>query len=125
STMGSVDLPPRFPSPLDVAGMDRYFFVHVFVATLPYTRRYHREHRVPEDIQHATLADLGPNIRVHRKRYGRGGLEVAQWIMLHFRGCIYQLGRLQFERTTMDSTIAEAVAAEGDAVSAETPALSV
>ncbi|HYH12649.1 MAG TPA: acyltransferase domain-containing protein, partial [Thermomicrobiales bacterium] len=90
-TMGDPTPPPWFPSPMELRGLDPYFYVHVFVATLPYVRDYHRKHGVPEEITRATLADLGRNVRVHHKRYGVGGMGVAFWLMLHFRGAIYQL----------------------------------
>jgi hypothetical protein len=125
STMGSVDPPPWFPSPIDIKGLNPFFFVHVFIATLPHTRRYHRAHGIPEDVAQATLADLGRNIHVHRKRYGEGGLGVSHWLMLHFRGCIYQLGRLQFERTRLRQTFVDAIVATGERVGEESLALSV
>lgn len=125
STMGSLDIPPWFPSPYTVPGMNPFFFVHVFVATLPHTRRYHREHGIPEEVARASLADLGRNVRVNHKRYGEGGLEVSHWLMLHFRGCIYQLGRLQFERAKLRPSIAEKAAARGENASPGDLALSV
>lgn len=125
STMGRVERISWFPSPYDIVGMNPYFFIHVFVATLPYTRRYHRQHGVPEEIARATLADLGRNIRVNHKRYGEGGLEVAGWLMLHFRGLIYQLGRLQFERARMWGAAVSSATAHGENVSSDTLALSV
>lgn len=115
-TMGNPAAPPGFPPPMDIPGMDPYFYVHVFVATLPYTQRYHRERGIPEEIARATLADLGRNVRVHHKRYGTGGMGVPAWISLHFRGTIYHLGRLQFERTLMRESIANALRARGEDV---------
>jgi hypothetical protein len=111
--IGSVEVPRWFPSPLEVEGMDPYFFVHVFVATLPDTLAYHRSRGIPEVASWAILADLGRNVRVNRKRYGTGGLEVSHWLMLHFRGSIYQLGRLQFERSMMHNRFARGLAAHG------------
>ena len=125
STLGSFEPPLWFPSPYTVAGMNRFFFVHVFLATLPHTRRYHRKRGIPDDIARATLADLGRNVRVNRKRYGEGGLEVSHWLMLHFRGMIYQLGRLQFERTKTWGSIVGAATARGEDASPDDLALSV
>ncbi len=125
STIGSFDPPPWFPSPYTVPGMNPFFFVNVFVATLPHTRRYHRKRGIPDEVARATLADLGRNVRVNRKRYGEGGLETSNWLMLHFRGMIYQLGRLQFERTRTWNSIVEAASARGETVSPDDFALSI
>lgn len=125
TTMGSLDLPPWFPSPYAVSGMHPFFFVNTFLATLPHTQRYHREHGIPDEIARATLADLGRNVRVNRKRYGEGGLEVSHWLMLHFRGCIYQLGRLQFERAKTWDRIVKAASDRGESASPDDLALSI
>jgi hypothetical protein len=125
STMGGFDAPQWFPSPYTVPGMNPFFFVHVFLATLPHTRRHHRKRGIPDDIARATLADLGRNVRVNRKRYGEGGLEVSHWLMLHFRGMIYQLGRLQFERTKTWGAIVSAASALGEDASPQDFALSI
>lgn len=125
STIGRLDAPPWFPSPYTVPGMDPFFFVNVFIATLPHTRRYHRERGIPDEVSRATLADLGRNVRVNRKRYGEGGLETSNWLMLHFRGMIYQLGRLQFERARTWDSIVEAATSCGEDASPDDLALSV
>lgn len=125
TTIGSFDIPPWFPSPYTVPGMNPFFFVNVFLVTLPHTRRYHRERGVPDGIGRAALADLGRNVRVNRKRYGEGGLETSHWLMLHFRGMIYQLGRLQFERTRTWDAIVRAASARGEDASPEDLALSI
>jgi hypothetical protein len=124
--MGCVEQPPRFAPLHDINDPDyRFFYVHVFVAALPYVQEYYRELGIPEEIAQATLADLGRNVRVHRKREGIGGLGVAWWLMLHFRGVIYQLGRLQFERASMGSAISEKLREQGVDVHEKTPVLSI
>jgi hypothetical protein len=75
-----------------------YFAAFVFVAALPHTRAYHRERGIPADVTRRTLADLGRNMAGHRSRHGTGGVKAPQWLAHHFRGELYQLGRLQFER---------------------------
>src|SRR5690606_31290072 len=40
-------------------------------------------------------------IGVHRRIFGTGGLHTARWLTLAFRGAIYSLGRLQFNRLTI------------------------
>lgn len=124
--MGKLEGPPRFAPLRDVNDPDyRFFYVLVFVAALPFVREYHQSRSIPDDIAQATLADLGRNVRVHRKREGIGGLGVAWWLMLHFRGMIYQLGRLQFERSSLGGSIAKSIVEAGDAADESTPALSV
>ena len=98
NAMGQIESPPRFAALADFNHQQyRYFYVQLLTACLPFVREYHRTLGVPASISQATLADLGRNVRVHRKREGVGGLGVMWWLMLHFRGVIYQLGRLQFE----------------------------
>ncbi len=112
--MGKEEGPPRFGQLQDEDDpQHRYFYVHVFVATLPYTKAYFRERQIPMDVQQASLADLGRNVRVHRKRNGVGGLGVMWWMMLHFRGMIYDLGRLQFERKQLDANSAAIMSEQG------------
>lgn len=102
--MGEIDGPPGFPLPPDELDfMRRWFFVYVFIAAAPHTRAYHAAHGIPDDISRHTLADLGRNMAVHRRWYGKGGFGVPFWLMLHTRGIIYQLGRLQFERIRIDA----------------------
>ncbi|MFJ4721570.1 acyltransferase domain-containing protein [Streptomyces luteogriseus] len=95
------------------AALGPYFAVFVFVAALPRTRAYHRERGVPADISRRTLADLGRNMAFHRRRRGSGGVEAPQWLTRHFRGELYQLGRLQFEQARLGQRSGRAVAAAG------------
>ncbi|GAA4817114.1 acyltransferase domain-containing protein [Streptomyces ziwulingensis] len=75
-----------------------HFAAYVFVAALPHTRAYHRERGVPAEVTRRTLADLGRNMASHRRLHGTGGVRAPEWLVRHFRGELYQLGRLQFER---------------------------
>jgi hypothetical protein len=78
--------------------MGRYFFVYVYLAVLADVRRFHKQRGIPDETSWATLADLGRNLRLDRLLFGDGGLRTSGWLTLHFRGAIYQLGRLQFHR---------------------------
>lgn len=124
--MGTVTRPPRFAT-LRNSNDPRYrfFFLHVFVAMLPHTLGYFRERGIADEVAQATLADLGRNVRVHRKRTGMGGLGVSWWLMLHFRGMIYQLGRLQFERARLGEGVADQASAMGVSWHAGDHALSI
>ena len=92
-------VPLDLPGPsADSTPMRRYFFVYVYLAALADVRRFHRERRIPDNISWATLADLGRNLVRDRLLLGDGGLRTSGWLTLHFRGSLYQLGRLQFNR---------------------------
>ncbi|MFE7899616.1 acyltransferase domain-containing protein [Streptomyces sp. NPDC057424] len=95
------------------AALGSYFPVYVFVAALPHTRAYHGERGVTADVSRRTLADLGRNMAFHRRRHGTGGVQVSRWLTHHFRGELYQLGRLQFERARLGQRTGRAVAAAG------------
>ena len=89
----------QLPGPPDESTrMDRYFFVYVFLAALADARRFHANRGIPDDVSWVTLADLGRNLVRDRLLLGDGGLRTSGWLTLHFRGAIYELGRLQFNR---------------------------
>jgi hypothetical protein len=91
--------PLELPGPaVDSTPVGRYFFVYVYLAALADVRRFHKERGIPDDISWATLSDLGRNLVRDRLLLGDGGLRTSDWLTLHFRGSIYQLGRLQFDR---------------------------
>ncbi|MFK8908722.1 acyltransferase domain-containing protein [Streptomyces sp. YS-3] len=91
----------------------RLFPVLTLLAALPHTRAYHDERAVPADIARRTLADLGRSLALHRRRHGTAGLAVPHWLRHHFRGELYQLGRLQFQRARLGERTGEAVRAAG------------
>lgn len=101
--MGSFDRPPRF-EPLP----DRHplFYVPVFLEVLPHTREYHRAHGISADDSRVILADLGRQLAWHRQRFGKPGILTPFWLNFGFRGMIYQLGRLQFERVPQEEKLA-------------------
>jgi hypothetical protein len=78
--------------------LGRYFFVYVYLAALADVRRFHAQRHIPDEISWATLADLGRNLKRDRALLGDGGLRTSGWLTLHFRGALFQLGRLQFNR---------------------------
>lgn len=125
-TMGAVEGPPEFPwLPTEMGVIHRYFYIYVFLAVLPKVRQFHRSRHISDDVSRFTLADLGRNMAVYRKRFGVGGLYAPFWIMLHFRGAIYELGRLQFERSRINARTAEGLATVGMPYGAGHPTLSV
>lgn len=72
--------------------------MYVFLAALPAVREWHTARGIPDDVSWVTLADLGRHTAIYRRMNGRPGFDEQRWLSLHFRGAIYELGRLQFER---------------------------
>lgn len=92
-------LPPWPTLPASLGLPARYLYVLVFLATLPYVRRYHQQHAISDDVSWATLAHLGRHMAIQQRMSGKGGLAAHNWLAQHFRGVIYELGRLQFHRS--------------------------
>ncbi|MFD9484220.1 acyltransferase domain-containing protein [Streptomyces sp. NPDC059991] len=115
--IGGVGFQPEMPEvPEGLGGaavVQRLFPILVLLAALPHTRAYHDERAVPADIARRTLADLGRHMALHRRRYGNAGLDEPRWLWPHFRGELYQLGRLQFQRARLGERTGEAVRAAG------------
>ncbi|MEU6236727.1 acyltransferase domain-containing protein [Kitasatospora sp. NPDC047058] len=88
-----------------------YLSALLFVALAPHTRAYHRSLGVPPEVTRATLADLGRHLALSRRRGRSGGLRNPSWQTLHFRGELFQLGRLQFQRKRFTGPADEASAA--------------
>jgi hypothetical protein len=107
------------------AALDRTFAVFVFLAVLPHTRARHRERGIPSEISRHTLADLGRQLTVHRRRHGRTGVQSWRWLAHHFRGELYQLGRLQFERARLGQRSASVIRAAGVEATPGTPCLNL
>ncbi len=87
SDIGSLTSSEHWPDP---PLSEPYFYFHAFVTVLPDIRRWHAEQGVTEEISHDTLGDLGSKV----SQFGQ-----QNWLAHHFRGSLYRLGRLQFERT--------------------------
>lgn len=110
--MGKAGAGPQYPAlPAKLGPLSLFFYVYVFVAALPQVRAYHRSRGIPEEISRRTLADLGRHMAVHRRARGGPGLLHPSWNSLHFRGELYQLGRLQFQRGVLGERMGGAVAA--------------
>ncbi len=112
---------PALPLPLGAIG--KLFYVYVFLATLPMIRQWHREHGIDDGVSWTTLADLGEHIAIHRRIFGTAGLDVPEWMALHFRGVIYRLGRLQFEQRLLSPQLRDVVGSDGPDLAA--PVLSL
>lgn len=60
-------------------------------------RAWHRERGLSEEQSWEVLADLGQQMRVHRRSSGTLGLHQLAWMALNWRGRLVHLGRLQFD----------------------------
>ncbi|MER6731939.1 acyltransferase domain-containing protein [Streptomyces puniciscabiei] len=109
-------------APADVTGT---FAAYVFVAAAPHTLARHRERGIPAGVSRRTLADLGRQMAVHRRRHGTTGVNARRWLVRHFRGELYQLGRLQFERARHGQRTSAVIAAAGLDVAPGTPCLNL
>ena len=124
--MGDIDLPPPPPPlPDELGELRRYFPVYILLAALPHVRGYHRSRGIPPEVSWLTLADLGRNMARHRRRHGTGGLDLLPWLVWHFRGALYQLGRLQFQRARLNEVLGRAVAQAGLPCGPGDPALNI
>jgi hypothetical protein len=84
---------------LDFPAPDGFVSVWPFLAVVPAVRAYHRERGIPDDVSLDSLRGLGLGLAESRRELGRRGFNKAWWLTLHFRGALYRLGRLQFNRS--------------------------
>ncbi len=83
----------------DIPGPDgRYFYVWVFLSSVPALQEFHAARGIPPEIGWATMAELGTQLFYHRSIHGTGGLDAQRWLTAHFRGVLYRVGRLLYER---------------------------
>ncbi len=124
--MDTVSWPPAFPKLPETFGeIGRYFYAFVYVAMLPHMCALHRRRGVPEDITLATLADVGRHFLIHRDQHGPHGMSGADWLMLHARGMIFQIGRLQFERGRLGTSTSRGIQMGGFPCEKGDPVISV
>jgi hypothetical protein len=107
----------RWPDvlPASFGETGRYFYAYVLLAAIADVRAYHRERAIPDDVSWATLADFGRQLRRDRRLFG-GGLRAHPWLTLHFRGALYELGRLQFNRMRLRHALSPTGPRAGDDV---------
>ncbi len=95
-TMGGTGTVNGWPAPS--AAMGRYFYVWVFLAHVPALRAFNNARGIPDEVTTATMAELATQLFYHRSINGTGGLSAQQWLTTHFRGVLYRVGRLLYER---------------------------
>ncbi len=86
---GSAEPPVRVP-----AGETDW--IEAYLRFTPELVRWHAEHCIPDPISRATLADFGRHLEINRRVHGRFGMDTHSWLIHHFTGRLYQLGRLQY-----------------------------
>lgn len=74
----------------------RWLYVVAFARFLPRVLAAHERRGVPESVSRATFADLGRHVRIAHRLFGIRGFVEQQWLQLHLRGILFDLGRLQF-----------------------------
>jgi hypothetical protein len=87
----------------------KHFYVYAYLALLDDVLGYHAGRGIPQDVSWETLGDIGRKLDVDRQMRFQGWPVLQQWLTLHVRGGIYELGRLQHQRGdgTVDLHIAE------------------
>lgn len=78
--------------------LGRYLYVWVFLTTIPVLQAFHASRDIPEDITWASMAELSGQMFYHRAIWGAGGVRSPNWITAHFRGVLYRIDRLVYER---------------------------
>jgi len=77
----------------------------VLLAGLPGMREFHRKRGIPEEVTLTTLSDIEIWVRHHKERFGTWGFNEIGWLMHHFTGRLYRLGRLQFIHKKYDGAV--------------------
>lgn len=90
SQIGSAETEPT------AEAVDELVAVAAYLDTLHDIRAFHARLGIPDEISWATLADLGRQVWLHRRVHGVFGCETYWWLISHWLGSLYQLGRLQF-----------------------------
>lgn len=126
SAMGRPGAALRLPS-VAAAFVDPPGYVQLYAAllVLPHVRRFHEQHGVDAGTSWRTLTDIGRNVAIYRDRHGVAGFDDVGWIRHHLTGCLYDLGRLQFERARLGSTFARLLQEDGHDVAPGEPVISV
>lgn len=79
----------------------RCHFIHVALATMPFTLAWRAERGEPQQTAMESLADVARHMAIHQRVHGCTGIEAAWWVTLALRAEITDLGRLQFNRYTL------------------------
>ena len=91
---------------------ERYFYVWVLLSAIPALREFHARQGISARDTTLVLSELAEQMSYRRAIHGEGGLESYSWMTVHFRGALYRVGRLLYERQRIwfDSALDEHVA---------------
>lgn len=105
--MGSPDMIKWPPFPAEKWGLKgRFVYIYALLSALPRTMEYFTQRGIPESMINETFADLAEKLRLDRDRVALPGLGKSLWFTLHFKGALYQLGRLQFAMESLREELA-------------------
>jgi hypothetical protein len=125
--VGYDDIGSLSPGGIGLGSAAPFFGIYVLLAALPDVLDCHGRHGVPEEVSWRTLGDLGRQIGIYRKIHGRSGFEEFGWLSRGFRGLVFHLGRLQFERSFLHpewrslTDLAEAAGPQGRVLQVHIP----
>lgn len=98
--------------PLLLRALDRdagLFYVLILLAGTPAMQAAHAARDIPRDVVRATVADLPRCMQTddYAQRHGEWGISprIFAWLLTHWRGELYQLGRLQFAPSRFDAAV--------------------
>jgi hypothetical protein len=91
--------PPWRQLPASFGAAGAHLYSWLFLAALPAARANHARRGVPDGVSRATLGDFARQADLCRRLYGHGGVAAPNWLALHFRGTLFELGRLQIQRS--------------------------
>lgn len=83
--------------------------IYLLLSAVPDIRAWYGARGIPEPVLWSTLSDLGRQVDTYYRFHGRVGFDELGWLSLHFRGLLFQLGRLQYERDVADASLARVV----------------
>ena len=99
--------------PLKALTTDPMAWLTAYLQLTPTIVDLHRDLGVSADVTRATLADVGRNLAIHRRAHAEFGLETWDWLIGHYTGMMFGLGRLNFMLHPTNKTI-DCVMAPGD-----------
>lgn len=97
---GKVEL--LLPGTPDLGAVEPFFGIYVLLSALPDVLGWHARHGIPAETSWATLRDLGRQVGIYWRFHGHSGFDEFDWLSRHFRGLVFQIGRLQFERSSLE-----------------------
>ena len=79
-----------------MGGYTAMFPAVICISGLPELAAYYEEKSIPHKVFIDTVSDVRICMEDYRDKHGSWGLELLFWLINHFSGRLYQLGRLQF-----------------------------